>query len=287
MWAPPYSESSGGQICLHHLVHLLNQIGREAYLWPVQANRPYSTVKDRVKARFRSYHRSPRLNTPLASKAMVRSGDNVVIYPEMVLGNPLKAKRVVRWLLYKPGLRWSYEFGDDDMFFAAADFFDLPSVTGGAQQLSVWSVNPAYKNGGSTERAGLCYLIRKGGSKPRRAETSDPSAICIDGLSHEKINTVFNACETFISYDEASMFSLYAAVCGCTSIVVPGEFSDRGSWASSHELFRYGVAYGFSQREIEHARSTKDNVAKVLAAHEAGSVESVESFASLVEARFH
>ncbi|MFM7334251.1 MAG: hypothetical protein ACKO1H_07540 [Tabrizicola sp.] len=139
---------------------------------------------------------------------------------------------MVRWLLYRPGLRDPFSFGKDEMFFRAGEMSDLPDLTGGAPELFLWKINPAYRNEGRADRKGACFLVRKGADKQRIPETAD--AIQIDGLSHEKVAAIFNQCEVFYSYDEASFYSHYAAVCGCRSVVVPGIYPSREAWVKEH-----------------------------------------------------
>jgi hypothetical protein len=172
------------------------------------------------------------------------------------------------------------------MFVRAAPLFDIPEITGGASDLVAWRFNRAYRNENRTDRQGVCYMLRKGRTKPRIPATEVASAIQVDGLSHTELNDVFNRCETFYSYDEATMYSQYAAVCGCTSIVVPGMFRDREEWVKSHKFGRFGIAYGASDEELQHARATRETVAQVLQDQENESIESVKAFVSRVNERF-
>lgn len=70
IYGPQYRNSSAGIRVLHRLAALLNERG-------------YSTVCNREQ-------------TPV-------SPDTIVIYPEIIRGNPLNARRVVRYILNVPG----------------------------------------------------------------------------------------------------------------------------------------------------------------------------------------
>jgi hypothetical protein len=83
--APEYTEVHGGVVALHRLCDRLNAIGYEAYLEPTG---PSSDTR-------------PGWTTPLRRGRSFN--DSVVIYPEVVSGNPFSAPRVVRWLLNRPG----------------------------------------------------------------------------------------------------------------------------------------------------------------------------------------
>ncbi|MFO1091103.1 MAG: hypothetical protein U1E46_16130 [Hyphomicrobiales bacterium] len=233
--------------------------------------RPYVPIPYRVN-RY--------LNTPV--ERLPRMGDDtVVIYPEIVPGNPLNARHVVRWLLYnEPG--YSYDFGADDMFFTVDRNFDHPVVSGGAPSLFLYKINPVYQNLGRTDRKGACYMVRKGAHKMRIPETE--GAECLDGKSHEEIAEAFNRCEVFYSYDEATMYSQYAALCGCLSIVIPGNYSSRTAWVEGYSIAKYGIAYGLN--DVEHARATMHLVRPLLEHREQEGVESVRAFVALTRARF-
>lgn len=284
VYAPAFDENVGGIIFLHELVNTLNQLGERALLWPAAPSHKRRRLT-RLKHAFfpPPFTLSPDLDTPVATPADL-TGSSIVIYPEIVLGNPLNARNVVRWLLYEPGLRNPYEFGPNEMFFRVGEMSDLPAVTGGAPDLSMWKVNRVYRNENRKDRDGVCYIVRKGEHKSRIPETEAPEAIQVDGKSHAEINEIFNRCHTFYSYDEATMYSQYAAICGCTSIVIPELYETRAEWVEGHGLARYGVAYGLD--DIAHARATQDKVLDLLNAEEAKGRASVEAFVKLTKARF-
>lgn len=308
VYAPGFDPDSGGSIFLHQLVHGLNQVGENAFLWHWQepTDDTWQELWQRFRLDFRQvlvsilrrpsllwkrpiYRRKPdrgfasgpNLDTPIATSGDLKS-DSIVVYPEVTLGNPLRAKNVVRWLLYKPGLRNEYRFSQHEMFFRAGEMSDLPEVTGGAPELFVWQINAAYKNENRPDRKGACFIVRKGADKPRIPETAD--AVQIDGLSHEAIAEIFNRCEVFYSYDEATLYSQYAAICGCTSVVLPGFYKSRSDWVKSHEMARFGVAYGLE--DVEHALATRHLTLGLLQAQEAKGIESVKNFVALTQRRF-
>lgn len=271
---------------MHNLVHELNSIGERAFLW--QAAPVYKPSR---RQRLINWLRpeemvtNPVLNTPIAHKRDL-SPESIIVYPELVRGNPLGASNVVRWLLYKPGLLHPFDFGPDEMFFRASSMCDMPDLTGGAPDLYLWKVNPVYRNESRPSRKGVCYIVRKGGDKPRIPETETLDAICIDGASHVEANEIFNRCDTFYSYDEATMYSQFAALCGCTSVVVPGMFGSREEWAAQHPNARFGIAYGDSKAELDHARTTRHLLLEDLRNNERQSLETVQNFVKLTRQRF-
>jgi len=282
----PWNENNGGVIFMHNLVHELNRMGERAFLWKAAP-----IYEPGLRQRLRSWLRpdpmvtNPLLNTPVARRRDL-SADSIVVYPELVRGNPLKARYVVRWLLYKPGALHPFDFGKDEMFFRVGAMSDLPEITGGAPDLLMWKINPVYRNENRPDRQGVCYIVRKGKAKPRIPETENPDAIRIDGLSHAEANEIFNRCETFYSYDEATMYSQFAAICGCTSVVVPGMYGSREEWAAQHPNGRFGIAYGTHPTELEHARATRHLLVEDMRRKEEESFETVGTFVRLTRQRF-
>lgn len=287
--APSYNPDNGGCIFQHQLVHTLNTMGQRAFLWPQPAIKKRSLrhhihVLRRNPSSYwekKPYAVHPDLETPVAHKSDV-TPDSIVVYPEIVLGNPLRARNVVRWLLYPPGLAHPYKFGPNEMFFRVGKMSDLPEVTGGAEDLFLWKINPAYRNENRPDRKGTCFIRRKGHAKPAIPETE--GAIQVDGLSHEEMAEVFNQCEVFYSYDEATLYSQYAALCGCLSIVVPGLYPSHEAWTQSHSLGKYGVSYG--TEKIDHAQATRGQLLEMLQHREANGLATVENFIHKTQARF-
>ena len=271
------------------LVHTLNALGEDASVWPWYRDPrpgPLSLVnavrrKPRLLLGAGRRYCNPDLNTPLAEYSDLRP-DSIVVYPETTLGNPLGATNIARWLLYKPGVQDPFRFTADEMFFRVGEICDIPEITGGARDLVLWQRNPVYRDLGRKDRQGACYIVRKGSEKARIPETRD--AVCIDDMPHEQVAQLFNSCRTFYSYDEATFYSLFAALCGCDSIVIPGMYGSRQEWTSEHEICRYGVAYGLD--DIEHARRTRHLVEGQLAEKEAEGVQSVERFVTATQDRF-
>ncbi|WP_371061288.1 hypothetical protein [Rhodosalinus sp. 5P4] len=119
-----WNENNGGVIFMHNLVHELNRMGERAFPWKAAP-----IYKPGRRQRLRNWLRpeplvtNPMLNTPVARRRDL-SADSIVIYPELVRGNPLNARYVVRWLLYKPGLLYPFDFGPGEMFFRAGEMSD-------------------------------------------------------------------------------------------------------------------------------------------------------------------
>ncbi|MDD2828647.1 MAG: hypothetical protein PHW18_03620 [Sulfuricurvum sp.] len=287
-----YDDNSGGIVVLHQLCDRLNTLGHEAYLWPffkpaLDVTSPFKTLylflryfRKGIKYGFK---KNPKLNTPTASYDDLE--DAVVIYPEVVVGNPLKAQNVVRWLLHKPGFNngGKIDFGANDLFFYYDKAFDdsrynkfpenhLHIVS---QRSDVYNVT----NNGT--RKGSCYLLRKG--YKRELVHDITGTRLVDGLSHEETAKVFNEVEYCISYDTHTMYNVYAVMCGCIPIVIPEDGISKDQWQPNEEN-RYGIAYGFD--DIEYAIQTRPLLLQYIKKQEGESNESVIHFVEKCEEYF-
>ena len=114
IFAPSYDETNGGAIVLHKLCSILNELGYESYLHPyyetyeISKNNCVKYINKSLKSFLfpwrKRYKINPAFNTPVLKKTTKPLSDEwVAIYPEIVFGNPLHAKNVVRWFLHQPG----------------------------------------------------------------------------------------------------------------------------------------------------------------------------------------
>lgn len=282
--ATSYDEISGGAIALHRLCALIRANGVSATIWPIgrpsrrsnglllyHAKMVRWAVSQWVGGRFAT---CPQFETPLARDEDLL--DAIVVYPEIVAGNPLGANRVVRWLLHRPGFHTNrIEFGPHDLSFHFQEAFRDPTLglpEGGLLQ-TVYVRDDVFKHPGLASRSGTCYMMRKAEGRtdvelPREAE-------CLDGKNLREIAEAFSRCERFICYDPYTMYSRYAAMCGCLSIVVPQPGVMKDQWRPEQHL-RYGIAYGLD--DIEWAVATQDKVYEVLKAQELQAERTVREF---------
>ncbi len=280
-----YDDNSGGTVVLHQLCDRLNKAGQDAYIWP--SNKPVLNVKTPFKTGYlllryccrhirRGFRKNPLLNTPIASYKDLQKA--IVIYPEVIVGNPLHAQYVVRWLLHKPGFHngGKIEFGADDLFFYYDKVFDDSRFNRYPENhLHIISQrSDVYKITNQGKREGTCYLLLKGKDRALVHDITD--SILIDALgSHEERARVFNQVEYCISYDMYTMYNIYAAMCGCIPIVIPEQGVTKEQWQPIEEG-RYGIAYGYD--DIEYAKQTRLLLLEHLKKQEDDSTASVNRF---------
>jgi hypothetical protein len=293
IYAPSYDEKIGGSIVLHKLCDLINRGGDRAYLYPIGSGLKIGDlVFDPLSFVLQLFHKiTTRIKFKTLSKyitpvALIFKNRNaIVIYPEIVSGNPLGAKNVVRWLLHKPGFHSGLvDFNPSDLIFYFQEVFNDPylncNIGGKLQVMDIRTDIYTRTNFGA--RSGSCYLLRKG--KKREILHDLNCSIMIDNLSHEEVAKLFNQSEYFISYDSYTLYSQYAALCGCISIVIPELGVNKEAWQPVDEL-RYGVSYGFD--EIELARETQGKAKDYLTGLEKEFTQSVREFVCICTQYFN
>ena len=300
IWAPPYIETSGGSIALHKLCHNLNEIGCSAFLFPVTkarhaaARRAFHYLTQRVPAigtaMGKGFKTNPSLNTPLLPFGLdLRPDRTITIYPEIVAGNPLGAKHVVRWFLHKPGFHTGIaEFGSNE-FHIDFNHFLKNYVAKSGNHLSASALFvihfpfDTYNLDGAlppSERHGSAYCVRKG-EVDGSVDLTD--AICIDGMPHLEASAVLKKVKYFYSFDLYTAYSHFAALCGAISFVIPPSGVTKEDWYPEG-ADRYGV--GFGTDEESWAISTQKLVLPSMQERECASLGDVSRFVEEVEDYF-
>ncbi len=286
---PTFDENSGGVIVLHALVDRLRTLGVEAYA--VQIPKDYAAVKSPVvralrrwnsRRKQRGFQTHPSLDVPLAPPGRVNEA--IVVYPETVSGNPLGASRVARWLLNRPGLLGGdaeIAAGEEVFFYQQAFAQDVQGLPADRLLQLRWLRDDIYKDRGGP-RSGACRMIRKGTDTLDQIPHPD-DAIPLDEKSHAEIAEVFNRTTVFYCHDPYTMYAYYAALCGCTPVVIPKPGLSAQEWRAGFEL-KHGVAYGVD--EIAWAKATRGQLIADMAAAKASETETVVQFLAVLQARF-
>jgi hypothetical protein len=273
IYAPPYDENGGGAIALHRLCHLINECGGEAYVHPFVPSfelHHYNAAEIGLYAKaiydasnLANYRINETFRTPVLKPqdSSAPGKDCIVIYPEIVLGNPLRASNVVRWLLHDPGYHTGrIYYGSGEIYYRYVDFrsanFGFPGSEMADMILRIqYTPIDLYKEGvedPERQRTGTAYCMRKG--KGRKPVHDTANSILIDGKSHAETAAIFKSVKQFISYDPYTQYSYLAAISGCDSVIAPLENVTKEQWKPKVED-RYGLAYGFD--EVDFARATR------------------------------
>jgi hypothetical protein len=262
---------SGGIVALHKLCHDLNSLGEESYI-----TSPIS---------------HSALNAPFVSNRKFSKDEAVVIYPEVNLGNPHKAKHVVRWVLNTPPKSnriGEYDFyntkSESDLIFKYSEYFNVLDDSKISGILSTTFIDTDYFFSSDNTRKGSAFLIKKGGMK-NKIHPDDAIDLSKLDKNWKIMSDVLRQVEYFYCYDNASYWAFLAALCGCTPIVVPDSNMSFEEWSEKFDHMKYGVAYG--TENIEYAKQTKNLISKTLENTNKRYVESVKNFISICEKEFN
>jgi hypothetical protein len=299
VYASSFDETKGGAIVLHRLVDRLNGMGEKAYVYPRAKQFRYSQLpKFKPRTRFIEWYRNktapykaqknfcinPDFETPIADKKILKEA--IVVYPETVDGNPLRSKRVVRWLLHKPGffLPWVRFSLNELTYFYNPGFAE--GVVGVDQENHLrvtWLRSDVYFDRKLSNRSGACRLIRKGRLTGLSEVPEGDNAILIDDMTHEEKADVFNKTKVLYSHDPFTQYTTYAAMCGCIPVVIPqldkslhNEFTNRRD--------RWGVAYG--EEQIDWALETRGKLLDKISKDKETEDEMLIAFVERLRERF-
>jgi hypothetical protein len=231
-----FNGSCGGSTALFKLAELLIRCGVDCRVWA--PGQPHNEFKVPV-ADYNWLHRCP-----------------VVIYPEVVVGNPLMRPQVVRWLLNKVGVIGGDKksWGDGDIKVAYIPAFADPD----SPILNVFELWPKHIYPSQGPRSGVCFTYRRAGRKELWPDACRGSGATEIGNSGPAlVGPIFRSHAMFVSYVPSTFLSVQAALCGCDSYVVPDEGVDAEEWRRTHPLLEYGVAYGREKDEVARMKETR------------------------------
>jgi O-antigen biosynthesis protein len=233
--APGYNHKSWGVRTLHLLCHLMNDMGVPAFM---HLNHPIT---------------NPAWRTPTATPDHIRDG--IVIYPEIVERNPLRSRRVVRWLLSRPGYITGRPFraGADDYIVAFSAMMDDTKPILNLQTPNEGLFHPFHL----PPKHGELFYVGKGQQAARRPIYED-GRIEITRTwpdSHADYAALLRRSTAVYSYDTLSGVNYEAALCGTLCIIIPNGPYTREDIAKG-ELGLNGIAWGSAPEEIERARRT-------------------------------
>jgi predicted O-linked N-acetylglucosamine transferase (SPINDLY family)/GT2 family glycosyltransferase len=254
--APGFKSTSGGIIALYNLARIIYKSNISCQVFDTCG------------------HQFPNKIFDIYTKDLEIDDNTIVIYPEGIVGNPLNAKNVVRWILCDLGVNCPQDihttWGEDDFIYHYGTYNPEKDVSL-YNLLTPVFLNPNLKDRGNS-RSGYCHIIRKGNKfhQPLKYVHPNHSLLLGNDLSQEELINIFNEKEYLISYDPYSYISIMAALCGCISVVAKLENTSKEDWIKSTSisevLKKYdqaefkGIAYGLE--EIAYARNTLGDVLK-------------------------
>lgn len=214
------------------------------------------------------------------------SRKTLVIYPEGMYGNFLKAKNVVRWFLYYnrfPGdNNW---YSEDDLFICYRSIFNDWHLNPLGKCVCLYFFdNKKYHQYNYGKRAGNCYIVRKGCKRADLPLVFDGPVI--DKLEEEEKVRILNEYEFCYSYDTQTFYCQIAAICGCLPIIVLEPGKSITDYLGEDEMDKcVGIAYGDSPEEIKRAKDTRDQLLESLDYSESNN-QNITTFVNYIDERF-
>ena len=246
IYTPPYNEKCGGIIVMHYFCKLINE-----------------KYNDRFSAKL-FMHNNLKYKNPFCNNfaRLDEINDNtIVIYPEIVIGNPLNAKNVVRWVLLELGIEMPLDHYKN---WSTSDLiYHWEPID---KQLSCPFYNNIFTNKNLEKRDKTCYLVKKGKLIHKNINyIHPPDSIFIDDLSLEEKSNIFNECKFFYTYDPNTAYIIFSAACGCIPIIYPTENVSEEDYFKSNmfnfdnNIYNKGIVYGNNIEKINFILENKLN----------------------------
>jgi hypothetical protein len=273
-----YDWKSGGNQVLHDLGKILS----EYYTTYVFAN----TTVFKSKAICVSIDKA---------KEIAIQDDVITIYPEVISGNPFNAKNVVRYILYYPG--WhagDKEYSDDELIITYNNEYVKDTKYDNSFVLTVLNPKLNIMMNHNKKRNKIGLLVRKCKDFEYKMNLLNQykhllkfPIISIDDEINKctdlrDLSKIYNTITLFISFDPHTYHSTMAALCGCTSVVIP---SKEISNEEFYNVQKYGVAYGFEN--IDFAKLTYSKMIDDLKEMEQNTFTQCDKFIILVKNHFN
>ena len=229
--SPGYTRVSNGVRAMHLLCHYLNKLGEEAYVFSPETD--------------------PKLRTPYLTQDIVdrhkASGRSpIVVYPEVVHGNPLRGKAVVRYILNHPGLLGGPKDYDpsDLLVFWHQDYVDRAKYPD-PSFIFIPSIDTAIFNNDDNPHDGSRHRVLVYPGRYKQAERDFPAlfhntdVITYDWpQSHEELAALLRQGKVLYTFANSAIIS-EALLCGCPVVVMETVFSKKPEE-------RAGVALGLA-----------------------------------------
>ncbi|WP_046158381.1 hypothetical protein [Chromobacterium vaccinii] len=229
--APGYTRTSNGVRAMHLLCHYLNKLGEEAYVFSPETN--------------------PKLRTPYLTPDIVERHKTtklspIVVYPEVVHGNPLNASAVVRYILNHPGLLGGpKDYPSSDMLvFWHQDYVDFAKYSD-PSYVFIPSIDTGIFNNDDNHHDADRHLTLVYPGRYKHAEREfpelfkDSTVITYDWpQSHEELAALLRQGKVVYTFANSAIIS-EALLCGCPVVIKETVYSKKPEE-------RAGVALGLA-----------------------------------------
>lgn len=270
--APGYARVSNGVRAMHLLCHYLNKLGEEAYIFTPGTEHslrtPYLTQE--IFQRHQETNRSP-----------------IVIYPEVVHGNPFRASAVVRYILNHPGLLGGpKEFDESDMLvFWHQDYVDAAKYVD-PSFIFIPSIDTAIFNNednahDADRQKVLIYPGRYHQAKEEFPELFQGAEVITYQWpeSHEELAALLRQGKVLYTFANSAIIS-EALLCGCPVVIKETVFSKKPDERAGVALGLAlpGATFDDTPEGIETARGKVEGYQQVYHQYQLELLQQLEAF---------
>jgi len=237
--APNFAHVCGGIRALHRLCHKLNDRGFPAYI----------TGKESGPA-YEGFTNTRHVNSLSKEEVSYIQNNGIVIYPEIVGGNPLYFNNVVHWWLTP-----IQHLDEHALDFSFVDYSYLKLRA--PNNLCVLYFESYFRPPETENRFQSCYWVHKGARLPRIPETQVPSCREITGsfpAVRQDTAKLLQTSSILYSYDDLSSLCVEARLCGCPVKVVDYTFLNEQTM-NEEPYSLYGLAKPGEAVDLDKLRS--------------------------------
>jgi hypothetical protein len=197
------------------------------------------------------------------------------------VGNPLKAKYIIRWILAEISVNTTSDiykvYGKDDLIYyfnKEIKFDNNPEKIGSIyKMLTLIYLNPKVTMTNFEKRNGWCFTYRKSYIHKNINNIHPTEAYELDRfISQDDSIKAFNKYKYFVCYDPLTFLAMMSLLCGCITIIYPIEGMNKKEWLNT-TIFSdymkynninniYGLAYGIE--DLSFAEETISKAPKLV-----------------------
>ncbi|MGD0653439.1 MAG: hypothetical protein ABSA16_03780 [Thermoguttaceae bacterium] len=232
--APNYASNSAGVGCLYRLCDELNRRG-----FPSRIAGSNLTTRDLM---------APLVSWDKAKQLCSRG--YAAVYHEAVVGNPLRARTVARWVLNRPGLLGGEEVYDqsEHVFYYCNAF--LPYIRNRVVgKLFMPTIDESLffcDDGDPSKRSLECFYVGKSQWKDGIIDRSRVFEITRETPPKKELGKLFRASRVLYCFDNSTILAYEAILCGCPVVIIPDGTQTRADYESL-ELGMDGMAWGLEE----------------------------------------
>jgi hypothetical protein len=253
--APFYTPSSAGIRLLYLLCHHLNLKGFQAYIMRDFYHENHEGVFDLL---------APEVTDDIANYHFKQNRTPIIVYPEVIPGNPVNGPVVCRYVLNYPGfLGGDKTYAQDELIFAFSETLakSVPDRNPTILYMPICDTNIFYPpNDPAPKRTKKCFYaskylnVHKGKLFEITKDCFEITRQLPDSLTQLELADLLRESEILYCYEDSTI-ATEATLCGCPVVFIPNEFMQNEPLATK-EVGLHGYSFGFNEKDILRAKES-------------------------------